>query len=260
MKIPISELKRELKNNADVHKKTFSYDSIIVSKSIFGLFSKLINKFEKTKSYQTGLFIKSMNDWLDRYDQCHKPLDGKITEIIPGDIFMVDWNLSYSPELSYEHPCVVVEKINDFLFVLPVSSQKQYLDIGYHPIDNKDGDKNYRIVEPSDGFNKRCVIHINQAKVISQTRILYKMGNLATNDLGECDLFNEIKNTMLNTYFPNEYNKLLEENNEYKRRLKYLSIQRKCNQSRADKYRNENKKLKHEIEQLKIELFSLKNN
>ena len=86
------------------------------------------------------------------------------------------------------------------------------------------------------------------------------MGNLATDESGECELFKEIKDTMLNTYFSNEYNKLLEENNEYKRRLDYLSIQRKCNQSRADKYRNENEKLKHEIEQLKADLSNLENN
>ena len=98
-----------------------------MSKSIFGLFSKLINKFERTKSYQTGLFIKSMNDWLDRYEQCHKPLDAKIGDINVGDIFMVDWNLSYTPELSYEHPCVVIEKLGDFLFVIPVSGLKQYI-------------------------------------------------------------------------------------------------------------------------------------
>lgn len=254
MQIPIRELKKQLKNNTDECKKTLSYDNITVSKSIFGLFSKLINKFERTKSYQTGLFIKSMNDWLDRYDQHHKPLDAKIGDINVGDIFMVDWNLSYTPELSYEHPCVVIEKVGDFLFVLLVSGQKQYIEMGYHPTKNKLGDKNYRIVDTSDGFNKQCVIHINQAKVISQTRILYKMGNLTTNELGECELFEEIKDTMLNTYFPNEYNKLLEENNEYKRRLDYLSIQRKCNQSRADKYRNENEKLKREIEQLKADL------
>ena len=260
MQIPIRELKTQLRNNIDECKNTLSYENITVSKSIFGLFSKLINKFERTKSYQTGLFIKSMNDWLDRYEQCHKPLDAKIGDINVGDIFMVDWNLSYIPELSYEHPCVVIEKVGDFLFVLPVSGQKQYIDMGYHPINNKLGDKNYRIVDTSDGFNKQCVIHINQAKVISQTRILYKMGNLTTDTLGECKLFEEIKDTMLNTYFPNEYNKLLEENNEYKRKLDYLSIQRKCNQSRADKYRNENEKLKREIEQLKINLSNLENN
>lgn len=100
MQIPIRELKTQLRNNIDECKNTLSYENITVSKSIFGLFSKLINKFERTKSYQTGLFIKSMNDWLDRYEQCHKPLDAKIGDINVGDIFMVDWNLSYTPELS----------------------------------------------------------------------------------------------------------------------------------------------------------------
>ncbi len=254
MQIPIRELKDELKNNVESCKSTLSYDNKTVSKSIFGLFSKLINKFEKTKSYQTGLFIKSMNDWLDRYDKSHQPLDGKIGEINIGEIFMVDWNLSYAPELSYEHPCVVIEKIEDFLFVLPVSGQNQYLEVGYHPVDNVGGNKNYRIVDIEDGFSKRCAIHINQAKVISQTRILYRMGKLKENELGVCELLEEIKYTMLNTYFPNEYNKLLEENNECQRRIEYLSIQRKSNQSRADKYRNENKKLQEELNELKAKI------
>lgn len=251
MKIPIRQLKYELKNNVDECKNTYSYDNIIVSKSVFGLFSKLINKFEKSRSYQTGLFIKSMDDWIDRNENDHKPLDSKIKTINVGEIYMVDWNLSYSPELSYEHPCVVIEKLDDFLFVLPVSGQKQYLEIGYSPSENKDGDKNYRIVDVDDGFRKRCVIHINQAKVISQTRILYKMGELKIDDKGNCKLLDEIKLEMINKYFHNEYNSLLEQNNEYKRRIDYLSVQRKCNQSRADKYRNENERLKKELNELK---------
>ena len=250
MNIPIKDLKNELKNNVDECKSTWSYDNTIVAKSVFGLFSKLIYKFDKSKAYQTGLFIKSMNDWIDRHDNDNQPLDKNISSIFVGDIFMVDWNLSYSPELSYEHPCVVIEEIGDFLFVLPVSGQKTYLEIGYHPVDKSDGDRNYRIVDITDGFNKRCVIHINQAKVISKTRILHKIGMLTTDSNGKCQLLEEIKTEMLNKYFPSEYNKLLEENSEYKRRVEYLSIQRKANQSRADRYRNENIKLKKELERL----------
>lgn len=250
MKIPIRELKDELKNNVNECKNTYTYENITVSKSVFGLFSKLINKFEKSKSYQTGLFIKSMDDWIDRNENDHQPLDSKIKTVNIGEIYMVDWNLSYSPELSFEHPCVIIEKLDDFLFVLPVSGQKQYLEIGYNPVDNLDGDKNYRIVDINDGFRKRCVIHINQAKVISQTRILYKIGELKTDDTGNCKLLDEIKLEMINKYFPNEYNRLLEQNNEYKRRIDYLSVQRKCNQSRADKYRNENERLKKELYKL----------
>lgn len=250
MQIPIAQLKKELRENVDECKNIHSYDNIIVSKSIFGLFSKLINKFERTKSYQTGLFIKSMDDWIDRKNNNNQPLDRRITEISVGDIYMVDWNLSYSPELSYEHPCVVIEKIEDFLFVLPVSAQKQYIEIGYHPINNIDGNKNYRIVDATDGFNKQCVIHINQAKTISKTRILYKMGQLSTDENGYSKLYQEIKEEMISKYFPMEYNQLLEENSEYKRRFDYLSVQRKCNQSRADKYRNENDQLKRKLEEL----------
>lgn len=258
MNIPIRELKNELKNNVDECKNTLSYDNTVVSKSIFGLFSKLINKFDKSKSYQTGLFIKSMDIWLDRHDKDNQPFDDKITVFNTGDIFMVDWNLTYSPELSYEHPCVVIEQIGDFLFALPVSGQRQYIEIGYHPTDQPEGDRNYRIVDIADGFNKRCVIHINQAKVISKTRILYKMGSLKADNNCKSLLLEEIKIEMLNKYFPSEYNRLLEENNEYKRRNEYLSVQRKCNQSRADKYRNENVKLKKKIHELQSIIDKLK--
>lgn len=258
MQIPIRELKKELRDKVDECKGTYTYDNVIISKSVFGLFSKFINKFEKSKSYQTGLFIKSMNDWIDRQDNESQPLDNSIKSILVGDIYMIDWNLTYSPELSYEHPGVVIGIIGDFLFVLPVSGQKQYIEIGYHPVNNITGDKNYRIVDESDGFSKQCVIHINQAKVISKTRILYKIGELQVDENGSCNLMEEIKTTIFNTYFSVEYNKLLEENSEYKRQNLFLSEQRKRNQSRADKYRNENELLKKKISELEMIIDSLK--
>lgn len=249
MQIPIRDLKQELKSNSDECKNVLSYDHTIISKSVFGLFSKLINKFEKSKSYQTGLFVKSISDWLDRKDD-NRPLDGSIKNISPGDIYMVDWNIGYSPELSYEHPCVVIEVLDDFIFTLPVSGQKAYINIGYHPQRNKEGDRNYRLVDVDDGFNKECVIHMNQAKTISKTRILYKMGTLSLDENGKSLLFNEIKFELINKYFSNEYNSILEENNIYKKKLEYLSEQRKRNQSRADKLRNENTRLQDKISEL----------
>lgn len=250
MNIPIRDLKNELKNNVEVGKRTPSYDNIVISKSIFGLFSKLINKFEKEKAYQSGLFIRSFDEWLDRKDIDNQPLDGKIREINIGDIYMIDWNLSYSPELSYEHPGVVIEKAGDFLFTLPVSGQKQYLEIGYHPIDNVEGDKKYRIVDEEDGFSKRCVIHVTQAKSISSTRILYKMGTLTENEQGICDLLNELKETTINVYFPTEYNKLLEEKSEYIKEIDVLKRLRKQYQSRADKLEHKNKLLEEKMKEL----------
>lgn len=252
MNIPIRELKDELRNHIDECKTTMSYDNLIISKSVFGLFSKLINKFERTKSYQTGLFIKSMDDWIDRENSENKPLDNKLSfeTVKRGDIYMVDWNLGYSPELSYEHPCVVVEILDGFIFVLPVSSQPQYIKLAYHPVFNTEGNKNYRIVDKEDGFSKQCVIHLNQGKCISTTRILYKIGTLSFNLDGKSELYTEIREYLLTSYFSDEYNRLVEENSEYKRKNEYLSAQRKSNQSRADKYRNENKILKQKLDEL----------
>lgn len=247
MNIPLRGLKDELKNNVETCKRTPSYDNTIISKAIFGLFSKLINKFEKEKAYQSGLFIKSLDGWLDRKDNDNQPLDGKIKEINIGDIYMVDWNLSYSPELSYEHPCVVIEKIGDFLFTLPVSGQKQFLEIGFHPTERADGDKRYRIVNIADGFSKKCVIHITQAKSISSTRILYKIGSLKTDEEDICELLNEIKEEMINIYFPIEYNKILEERNFYEKENKVLAKLRKQYQSKADKLQHENEILQQKI-------------
>lgn len=241
------ELKSELKNNIEACKSSYSYDNNVVTKSILGLFTKLINKFERLKSYEAGLFIKSMDDWINRKDNDNKPLDNKITSIQKGEIFMVDWNIGYTPELSYEHPCVVIEVVDNFIFALPVSSQPQYLEIGYHPIDKPDGNRNYRIVDVPDGFAKKCILHLNQVKCISSTRILYKIGSISVDESGESQLYNEIKEHMLNTYFRNEYNKLIEENADYKQKNEFLSEQRKRNQSRADRLRNENEQLRLEI-------------
>lgn len=249
MQIPIRELKNEIKNNGDECKKISSYDNTIISKSVFGLFCKLINKFDKCKSYQTGLFVKSISDWLDRKDD-NKPLDDSIQTISIGDIYMVDWNIGYSPELCYEHPCVVIEVFDNFVFALPVSGQKSYIEIAYHPKKNKDGDRNYILVSIENGFNKECAIHLNQAKTISKTRILYKMGSMVSDENDESLSLQDIKIELMNKYFPVEYNNILEENSIYKKRIEYLSNQRKRNQSRADKLRNENEQLKKKISEL----------
>ena len=83
------------------------------------------------------------------------------------------------------------------------------------------------------------------------------MGSLSINDDGESKLLNEIKLEMINKYFPNEYNSILEENNSYKRKIEYLANQRKRNQSRADKYRNENEILKDKLLELESILDKL---
>lgn len=247
MQIPIKKLKQHLKDNADNCKHTHSFESSIVSKSIFALFNKFINKLEGMTEYEAGLFVQSFDKWLDRKDIVNKAEnDVKVTV---GDICMIDWNINYNPELSYVHPCLIIEDINNLIFAVPVSSQQDIIDIAYHPIDKPEGDRNYRKVGTLDGFQKECVLFVSEAKVISKSRIINRIGRINCDLLDENGLFREIRWVMIANYFPYEYS-VMKDNVEIKQnRIDALDKTRRFQQSRADRYRKENIELKNRIKE-----------
>ena len=238
MQIPIRKLKDYLKDNTEDCKHSHSFDKSIVSKALFALFNKTINKIENMTEYETGLFIQSFDKWLDRKDIVNKSENDIKVEV--GDICMIDWNINYNPELSYVHPCLIIEDVNNMIFTVPVSGQKDIIDIAYHPIDNIDGDKNYRKVTTTDGFLKESVLFISEAKVISKSRIINKIGRLSCDLLNEDGLFREIRWNMIANYFPYEYSIMRNTIEEQQNRINALDKTRRFQQSRADKYRIKN--------------------
>lgn len=248
MQIPIKKLKNYLKDNTDDCKHSHSFDKSIISKSLFALFNKTINKIENMTEYETGLFIQSFDKWLDRKDIVNKPEGDVKVEV--GDICMIDWNINYNPELSYVHPCLVIEDINNMIFAVPVSGQQDKISIAYHPIDKPDGDKNYRKVDVSDGLQKECVLFISEAKVISKSRIINKIGRINCDLLDENGLFREIRWNMIANYFPYEYSVLEKTIEIQQNRIDALDKTRRKQQSRADRYRNKNIELKNKIKEL----------
>lgn len=252
MQVPIRDLKKHLKNNTNNCKHIHSFDNSIIAKSFLALFNKIINKFSTMTEYETGLFIQSFDKWLDRKDIVNRA-EGDV-KIEVGDICMIDWNINYNPELSYVHPCLVVEDINNMILVVPVSGQQEKIDIAYHPDDNPEGDKNYRKVKVTDGFLKESVLFISEMKVISKSRIINKIGKLNYKLLDESGLFREIRWTMISTYFPYEYSILRNTIEEKQMRIDKLDATRRFQQSRADRYRNCNIELEKHIEELKNSL------
>ena len=248
MQIPIRELKKHLKTNADDCKHIHSFDNSIIAKSFFALFSKMINKFSVMTEYETGLFIQSFDKWLDRKDVINRSENDLKIEV--GDICMIDWNINYNPELSYVHPCVIIEDINNMILVAPVSGQQEKIDIAYHPEDNPDGDKNYRKVKVCDGFLKESVLFISEMKVISKSRIINKIGHLTCDLLDENGLFREIRWHMAVSYFPYEYTILRNTIEEQQEKLNKLESARRLQQSRTDRYRIQNLRLQARIEEL----------
>ena len=248
MQIPIRKLKDYLKDNTEDCKHSHSFDKSIVSKALFALFNKTINKIENMTEYETGLFIQSFDKWLDRKDIVNKSENDIKVEV--GDICMIDWNINYNPELSYVHPCLIIEDVNNMIFTVPVSGQKDIIDIAYHPIDNIDGDKNYRKVTTTDGFLKESVLFISEAKVISKSRIINKIGRLSCDLLNEDGLFREIRWNMIANYFPYEYSIMRNTIEEQQNRINALDKTRRFQQSRADKYRIKNIELNNIITNL----------
>lgn len=249
MQIPIKKLKKYLGDNSDKCKHTHSFDNSIVSKSIFALFNKLINKLENMTEYEAGILVQSIDKWLDRKDIVNKAEND--LKVVVGDICMIDWNINYNPELSYVHPCLIIEDINNMIFSVPVSGQQDIIDIAYHPVDNPDGDKNYRKVNISDGFLKECVLFISEAKVISKSRIINKIGHLNCDLSDEDGLFREIRWNMVSNYFPYEYSVLRNTIEENENRINKLDATRRYHQSRADKNDNKIIVMQREIDELK---------
>lgn len=249
MQIPIRDLKKYLKSNSNDCKHTHSFENGIVSKSFLALFNKMINKVSNMTEYETGLFIQSFDKWLDRKDIVNRAENDIKIEV--GDICMADWNINYNPELSYMHPCLVVEDINNMILVIPVSGQQEKIDIAYHPDSNPEGDKNYRKVTIADGFLKDSVLFISEIKVISKSRIVNKIGRLTCDLLDEEGLFREIRWHMISKYFPYEYSVLRNTIEEKQIRIEKLDATRRFQQSRADKYRNRNITLEKQVDEFK---------
>ncbi|MCM1232630.1 MAG: type II toxin-antitoxin system PemK/MazF family toxin [Ruminococcus flavefaciens] len=250
MNIPFKKLAEYLKNNTSKSKTTKAYEGNIVTKSLLGIIAKLINKFENFTEYEIGLFIKSFDKWLDRKDIVNTPENSIIVQV--GDICMIDWNINYNPELSYIHPCLIIEDINNMISVLPVSAS--HLDEAYHPEFNPTGNKFYRKVGISDGFKKECAIFLGELKVISKSRIINKIGSLSCDLRDENGLFREIRWSLQQIYFPYETSVFRNTIEEKENRIYALDKTRRRQQRRADKnwkiilqLENENENLKKEL-------------
>ena len=150
-------------------------------------------KCKELNEEELAMLVISEQNWLLRRDF----FTSKATVDI-GDIFYADLGKNYKPECSYGHPVLVMEIIGNMIFVVPVSSSKDKIKEAYHPINNKDGNKNLRKVTIEEGFNSECSLLLSNARTISGGRLLEKKENIFNSDKGK-ELFEEIKNTMLAT-------------------------------------------------------------
>lgn len=112
--------------------------------------------------------------------------------------------------------------------------------VAYHPTDNPSGKWYYRKVGVAEGFAHDCALILNNAKIMSKTRIISVSGTIAGNLSDDNNVFREIRKTMIQNFFSKEWiehQKLVQAYEQEQEKNKVL-------QAAYDKLLEENKKLK----------------
>lgn len=149
-----------------------------IRESIFNFYRKVIT----FNSLEIASIAKTLYKWNDVNKTNYK------SNFAIRDIVLVDLGLGYGFELSYEHPCVILNINNDgFFLAIPCSTGKYY--------------KNSRFIlkgEIKDGFNSKTGVLLDSIRTISQTRISHKVGEITPMFL------DYINSKILTTYLPKE--------------------------------------------------------
>ena len=178
-------------------------NSSICLSQFINIISNITSQANDFTESDLALLTKSLQQFLHRrfFTSCKE-------EIKVGDIFNIDFGINYEPEMSYNHPGLILEEIGDLVLVVPTSTSSKKLQNAYHPIKNKNGNWYYYEVDKNDGFAERCVLILGNVCTISKGRLLEKKGHLTCDISDENSLYREIRNIMLQHLFPKEYNKL----------------------------------------------------
>lgn len=204
--------------------------------SYLQLLSNLIYAGEKLSEGEMAMIITSLNRWITRKDISVSNSYGI------GKIVQMELGTNFSPELSYKHPVVIIEEWKNTVLVIPTTSSPSKIANAFHPIDNPNGKWYYRKVGTAEGFAHDCALILNNAKIMSKTRITSISGNITGNLSDENNVFREIRRTMIRNLFKKEwleYRHLALKYEEEKK--KNLSLQ-----EAYDKLLEENKLLKSE--------------
>lgn len=215
-------------------RSTMAKDTSEVLASYMQILSNLIFAAERLSESEMAMIISSLNRWITKKDISVK------RPYAVGSIVQMEWGNNFSPELSYKHPAVIIEEWTNTVLVIPTTSTPSKVATAYHPADNPSGKWYYRKVGVAEGFAHDCALILNNAKIMSKTRIISVSGTIAGNLSDDNNVFREVRKTMIKNFFSKEWiehQKLVqayEQEQEKNRKL----------QENYDKLLEENKMLK----------------
>ena len=220
--------------------KSASSASEVLSSYYMGLISSLIYEGEKITESEMAMISMSLGRWLKSRAN---PKNITPPACGVGSIVQIEWGTNFSPEISYGHPAVIIEDFGKMVLVIPTTSTPSNIEDAYHPTDNPSGKWYYRKVGTAEGFAHECALILNNAKILSKSRIISVSGKISGDINHEQNVFREIRRTMLQKFFAKEWieqQKIIKALEDEKQKNKEL-------QEKYDKLLAENEKLKSEI-------------
>ena len=117
--------------------------------------------FSKCSSYEVAQIISAHDNYLKKKNKANN-----FTRYRKKQLLMVELGENYN-NLSYKHPAIVIDSINDKVFVVPCTS-------GHAP-KNKDGQihKGYIEANELDGFSHLTTVILKEARCIDKMQVLY---------------------------------------------------------------------------------------
>lgn len=145
-----------------------------------------------------------------------------------GKIYYINYGNTFKGELSYFHYGLCIGKKDKKILIIPMRTGADIFKNCYHPRINEKGNKKYRRCYKEEGFQKECVLLINDTKYLSCGRIIKEAGEISN------DILKEIQMQAFAFQYPDIYQQFVNQE-------KKLS------------------KLSHEYENKKDEIVELKN-
>lgn len=197
------------------NKKSRKIASIILAS--VQLMENYIKGIKNLSAFDASSIILSDANWIRNNNRTEFLDDnGNKINIKIGTVYYLDFGNTFADELAYFHHGLCIGKKEGKILIIPMTSGAKYFPNSYHPINNPTANKKYRQALASEGFEKDCILKLNDAKFISPGRLDKETVSITI------DIIRQIQEQLFSIQFPelyqNYYNSL-KKNERYEKQI-----------------------------------------
>lgn len=157
--------------NKDENKSKETRKTASIILAAVQLMENYIKGLKNLSAYDSASTIISDANWIQKSTFNTLKSNGKNINIEIGRTYYIDFGKTFHGELAYFHHGLCIGKRDGKILIIPMTSGKKYFSSCYHPQNNPNANRKWRQGLQTEGFQKNCVLLINDLKYISAGRI-----------------------------------------------------------------------------------------